>query len=91
MASNRGYSYRKGDTSSENDGDHPYLYMQVSQQFHLRTNNFTVESYVESVLSRNTCVKLGLLKRVYKVVNLKASLKNVDCPKCSMYQNVMCQ
>ena len=65
--------------------------MQVSQQFHLRTNNFIVESDVESVLSRNTCVELGLLKRVYKVVNLKASLKNADCPKCSMYQNVMCQ
>jgi hypothetical protein len=35
---------------------------------------FVVESEVESALSGNTCVKLGLLKRVYQVVSQEASL-----------------
>ena len=39
---------------------------------------FVVESEVESVLSGNTCVKLGLLKRVYQVVSQEASLKKVE-------------
>ena len=39
---------------------------------------FVVESEVESVLSGNTCVKLGLLKRVYQVVSEKPSSKKVE-------------
>ena len=39
---------------------------------------FVVEAEVESVLSGNTCVKLGLLKRVYQIVHREASLKKVE-------------
>ena len=46
---------------------------------------FVVESDVESVLSGSTCVKLGLLKRVYQVVSQTTSVKKVeldDYPSC---------
>ncbi|XP_028408202.1 uncharacterized protein LOC114530780 [Dendronephthya gigantea] len=39
---------------------------------------FVVEAEVESVLSGNTCVKLGLLKRVYQVVSQKAAPEKVE-------------
>ena len=39
---------------------------------------FVVESDVESVLSGSTCVKLGLLKRVYQVVSQTTSVKKVE-------------
>ena len=39
---------------------------------------FIVDPEVDSVLSRNTCVKLGLLKRVYHLTNPKPPQRRVE-------------